>query len=39
MLHTLDISANFKINQEPSIVKYWIEGKLSPSIKERISKS
>ena len=35
MLHTLDISNNFKINQEPSIVKYWIEGKLSPCIKEK----
>ena len=35
MLHALDISNNFKINHEPSIVKYWIEGKLSPSIKEK----
>jgi hypothetical protein len=35
MLHALDISTNFKIKQEPSIVKYWIEGKLSPSIKEK----
>jgi len=35
MLNVLDISNNFKINQEPSIVKYWIEGKLSPSIKEK----
>ena len=35
MLHALDIYTNFKITQEPSIVKYWIEGKLSPSIKEK----
>ena len=35
MLHALDITANIKINQEPSIVKYWIEGKISPSIKEK----
>ena len=35
MLHALDISSNFKITQEPHIVKYWIEGKLSPSIKEK----
>ena len=35
MLNVLDISNNCKINQEPSIVKYWIEGKLSPSIKEK----
>ena len=35
MLHALDFSANIKINQEPSIVKYWIEGKISPSIKEK----
>ena len=35
MLHALDISSNFKIAQEPHIVKYWIEGKLSPSIKEK----
>ena len=31
----LYISANVKINQEPSIVKYWIEGKISPCIKEK----
>ena len=35
MLHSLDFSANVKIHQEPSIVKYWIEGKISPSIKEK----
>jgi len=35
MLHALDFSSNIKINQEPSIVKYWIEGKISPSIKEK----
>ena len=35
MLHALDISANVKIHQEPSIVKYWIEGKISPSLKEK----
>jgi hypothetical protein len=34
MLHTLDIS-NTNINNQPAIVKYWIEGKISPSIKER----
>ena len=33
MLHTIDIASNFKINKEPSIVKYWITGELSPSIK------
>ena len=35
MLHALDISSNFTINHEPHIVKYWIECKLSPSIKEK----
>jgi hypothetical protein len=35
MLNVLDIASNIKINQEPAIVKYWIEGKLSPSIKEK----
>jgi len=35
MLNFLDISTNIKINQEPAIVKYWIEGKLSPCIKEK----
>jgi hypothetical protein len=35
MLHALDISANVKITQEPYIVKYWIEGKISPCIKEK----
>jgi hypothetical protein len=35
MLHTLDIKFNTHINNEPSIVKYWIEGKISPSIKEK----
>ena len=35
MLHTLDISKNVNINQGPHIVKYWIEGKLSPCIKEK----
>ena len=35
MLHALDISSNCKITQEPHIVKYWIEGKLSPCIKEK----
>ena len=29
MLHSLDILANVKIQQEPSIIKYWIEGKIS----------
>lgn len=33
MLHSLDISNNVKIHQEPSIIKYWIEGKISPCIK------
>ena len=35
MLHALDITANIKTIQEPHIVKYWIEGKLSPCIKEK----
>ena len=35
MLHSLDISNNVKIHQEPSIIKYWIEGKISPCIKEK----
>ena len=35
MLNFLDISANIKTTQEPHIVKYWIEGKLSPCIKEK----
>ena len=35
MLNFLDISHNIKITQEPSIVKYWIEGKISPSLKEK----
>lgn len=35
MLNVLDIANNVKITQEPSIVKYWIEGKLSPFIKEK----
>ena len=35
MLNFLDVSANIKVTQEPSIVKYWIEGKLSPCIKEK----
>ena len=35
MLHALDISKNVNINQGPHIVKYWIEGKLSPCIKEK----
>ena len=35
MLHALDISKNININQNPHIVKYWIEGKLSPCIKEK----
>jgi len=35
MLHSLVFSANVKIHQEPSIVKYWIEGKISPCIKEK----
>ena len=42
MLHTLDFSAQLamscatnSINNQPSIVKYWIEGKLSPTIKEK----
>ena len=35
MLNFLDITANIKITQEPSIVKYWIEGKISPSLKEK----
>jgi hypothetical protein len=35
MLHTLDIASSIKINQEPHIVKYWITGEISPSIKER----
>jgi len=36
MLHTLDIKLNnTSILNEPSIVKYWIEGKISPAIKEK----
>ena len=35
MLHALDITANIKTTQEPHIIKYWIEGKLSPCIKEK----
>ena len=35
MLHTLDIASSIKINQEPHIVKYWITGEISPSIKEK----
>ena len=35
MLNFLDITANIRMTQEPSIVKYWIEGKLSPCIKEK----
>ena len=42
MLHTLDFSAQLamscatnSINNQPAIVKYWIEGKLSPTIKEK----
>ena len=35
MLNFLEVSANIKVAQEPSIVKYWIEGKLSPIIKEK----
>jgi hypothetical protein len=35
MLNFLDISPNIKTTQEPHILKYWIEGKLSPCIKEK----
>lgn len=35
MLNFLDISTNIKTTQEPHILKYWIEGKLSPCIKEK----
>ena len=35
MLNFLEISHNIRTTQEPSIVKYWIEGKLSPCIKEK----
>jgi hypothetical protein len=35
MLNFLDVSANIKTAQEPHILKYWIEGKLSPCIKEK----
>ena len=35
MLHALDITANIKTTQEPHIIKYWIEGELSPCIKEK----
>ncbi len=35
MLNFLDITANIKTTQEPHILKYWIEGKLSPCIKEK----
>jgi hypothetical protein len=36
MLHGLDIKFNnATINNEPAILKYWIEGKISPSIKEK----
>ena len=35
MLHALDITANIRTTQEPHIIKYWIEGKLSPCIKEK----
>ena len=35
MLNFLDITANIKTTQEPSIVKYWIEGKISPALKEK----
>jgi hypothetical protein len=35
MLNFLDVSANIKTTQEPAILKYWIEGKLSPCIKEK----
>lgn len=35
MLNFLDVSANIKTTQEPHILKYWIEGKLSPCIKEK----
>jgi hypothetical protein len=35
MLNFLEVSANIKVTQEPAILKYWIEGKLSPCIKEK----
>ena len=35
MLNFLEVSANIKVPQEPAILKYWIEGKLSPCIKEK----
>jgi len=35
MLNFLEISNNIKTTQEPHILKYWIEGKLSPCIKEK----
>jgi hypothetical protein len=37
MLNFLEVSIpnNVKMHNEPSILKYWIEGKLSPCIKEK----
>ncbi len=34
MLHTLDIN-NININNQPTILQYWVTGKLSSSIKEK----